>query len=216
MDVKKGFIIDFDDTLVMTSNFILSHVGRVCKRLGIDSPGEVAVRSVLKSNLPFPEIFNNLFGDLGPKVLDNYREDAMQNNYAPTKGAISFMKHFSNGNEVVIVSNRTRVLEVRLLQAGLETSWCKAVLEATQPKPSKEAYSAALTFLNEADIPIGEIYIIGDNIDDYLACTEEYAPNFCAVLTGSNEHEDFTKAGLSESNIFKDLTEVAQRFDVSL
>jgi len=87
----KGLITDFDNTLVKTQSFIRRHLLHTVRRLRIKPPSGRKLNSTLRKNLPFEQIFNELFGEKGPKVLESYRQDAMETPYEAMVGAVSLV-----------------------------------------------------------------------------------------------------------------------------
>ena len=107
--ITKGLIADFDNTLVKTQSFIRRHLLHTLRRLKIKPPSGRKLNDTLRKNLPFEQIFNELFGEKGPKVLESYREDAMETPYeAMAGGGWGGEKVGKKGNKIINFFNKTK------------------------------------------------------------------------------------------------------------
>lgn len=213
MTKEDGIIFDFDNTLVATQDFILTHLEKTCVRLGLTPPALDKIQNKLQQNPPFEKIFTDLFGVDGERILTAYRENAMETPYTETPGGNLFVRTmFDQKVPMVIVSNRVNKLEERLVQAGYNPINFLAILKAEPPKPDRKAYDGAVAKLLENGSERLKITIIGDHADDYLACPGDLRPNFIAVLTGLTKAEEFEKVGVSIKNIWQKLE--AQRLSI--
>lgn len=211
---KKGFITDFDNTLVKTREFIVRHIKHTCKRLEVDSPQKTKIIDILKTNPPFEEIFSHLFGDKSKQFLDSYRQDAMETYYEAADGALELIKTLKDKNiKIVIVSNRINKLDERLRQANFNPKDFIAIIQPQIPKPSKKAYAEAIEILEKANVNRKNIVILGDSPDDYAACPDDLTQNFFAVTTGPNTSEDFLILGLSQDHILMSTRELIGRIE---
>lgn len=201
-ETKKGLITDFDNTLVKTQDFILRHLAHTCKKVGIETPPQETIVEVLRKNLPFEEIFNSLFDKEGSKVLAAYREDAMETQYEAMDGALELIESlYQSEARIVIVSNRTNKLPERLGQAKFEPSHFLGIIQPTSPKPSKDAYNEALLILEKAGVARGDVYILGDSLDDFMACQDDLKQHFYALTSNAIQNEMFLSAGVSKEHI---------------
>jgi HAD superfamily hydrolase (TIGR01549 family) len=204
--ITKGLIADFDNTLVKTQSFIRRHLLHTVRRLRIKPPSGRKLNSTLRKNLPFEQIFTELFGEKGPKVLESYREDAMKTPYEAMAGAVSLIRKFvANGNTVVIVSNRANKLEERLTQAKFDSKWFSAIIQPANTKPDKRAYDEALKALANEKIDRRNIFVLGDSPDDFIACRKGLRANFYALTRDLELSRKFKKARLTKSHIVSSL-----------
>src|SRR3990172_4068473 len=208
----RGIITDFDNTLVQTQKFIEEHLGKTCRKMQCNEPDPQALQNTLKKNLPFEQIFTELFGEeSGPEVLAAYREDAMDTNFTATPGALELVKAAKQKNvPVLIVSNRTNKLAERLVQAGFAPEDFSKIIEPAIKKPTQGAYTEALAELAAHKIPPQDTLIIGDSLDDYQACPPELKNNFKAVTTGPNSGDEFFKLGVASENVLDSLVSLAK------
>lgn len=202
MTKENGIIFDFDNTLVATQDFILTHLEKTCNRLGIDPPALDKIQSKLQQNPPFEKIFTDLFGVDGERILAAYRENAMETPYTETSGGNIFVRTmFDQEVPMVIASNRTKMLAERLVQAGYKLEWFLGIVECDPKKPAVGAYGEAVEILKAPET----IIAIGDHTDDFLACPKDMRTNFVAVTTGLTTKEEFLGAGVDEQNIWPNL-----------
>lgn len=198
--MKKGLIIDFDNTLVATWDFIFTHLKKTCNRLSVTFPLIEKIQSKLQQNPPFEQIFIDLFGSDGERILVAYRENAMETPYKEIPGGNLFVQTmFAQEVPMIIVSNRVNKLEERLVQAGYDPTNFLAILKAEPAKPDQKAYGEAISKLPN------KITIIGDHTDDYLACPDNLRLNFIAVTTGLTTAEEFEKIGVKKDKIWQSL-----------
>ncbi|HLD03493.1 MAG TPA: HAD-IA family hydrolase [Candidatus Dojkabacteria bacterium] len=203
----KGIITDFDNTLVQTQKFIKEHLGKTCRKMKCNEPDPQTLQNTLKKNLPFEQIFTELFGEMsGPEVLAAYREDAMVTYFNPTPGALEMVKAAKQkGVPVLIVSNRTNKLAERLVQAGFAPEDFLKIIEPAVKKPSEGAYTEAFAELATNKVQPQETLIIGDSLDDYQALSPELKNNFAAVTTGPNSRDEFIALGVLMENVLDSL-----------
>lgn len=208
-ETKKGLITDFDNTLVKTRDFILRHLTHTCERLGIEIPPQEKLLNVLRKNPPFEEIFNSLFANEGSNVLAAYREDAMETAYEAMDSALKLVQTLNQeGAKIVIVSNRTNKLSERLAQAKFESSHILGIIQPASPKPSKDAYKEALDLLGKAGVARGDVYILGDSLDDYQSCPDDLEQRFYALTTGPVPETDFLASGIPKEHILSSPSEL--------
>jgi beta-phosphoglucomutase-like phosphatase (HAD superfamily) len=215
LNFPKAVIIDFDNTLVQTNKFFKDHLKEVCKRMDIEYPGDKEITEVLKLNLDFDAQLEHLFGSDGPGVLEDYRKDASEKPYSPTLGGLEFITNLNEkGVDIIIMTNRLKILELRLKQAGYYEKWFLGFVTPAEGKrkPDKEAYLPAIGLLKERGFTFKDIAVIGDHPNDFEAIPEDNEKKklmiFYAVLSGTSTKQDFIKLGLSENNIFKNLTKI--------
>lgn len=136
----------------------------------------------------------------------------MDTPYEPIGGGIEAVgKLRTNGCQIIIVSNRSNKLPERLAQANYDTNDFLAIVQASSPKPSKDAYKEAISMLEKEEIERANIYILGDSPDDYEACPIDLAGNFYAVTTGPNPKEDFLKLGVSDQHILASIADLPDK-----
>lgn len=202
---RKGLIGDFDNTFVHTYGFVTDHIIETCQRSHVQPPSKLEILKILKTNPPFETIFDKLFGQKGHEVLAKYRETAMDTAYRSIDGGLEAVDKLKTSDVViVIVSNRTNKLGERLAQAKYYPEDF-VIIEAIPPKPDQKAYNEALDFLEKQGIKRDNIYIVGDSIDDYLACPDNLSGHFYAVTTGLNSKEEFTRLGAKPTNVLSSI-----------
>ena len=224
----KAVIYDLDNTLVATNQFvkelILKTATELTISLPIKIPSEQAIKVVQSKNLPFEVIFEKLFPNpndyvgkpLWEIVLEKYREKAPQIPYYPTKGALdTFNKLNKQGVVQIIVTNRIKMAELRLLQAGFKPGvdgfFIVAPESKEKRKPNPECFNSAFEFLKSKGIEKQEVISVGDHTDDYIA-SEKAGLTFVGVLTGEITQHDFEDLGLQKSNILNNLLELSLFF----
>ncbi len=208
MKQKEAFIIDFDNTLVKTKGFVEKHLNLTLKRLGQKSVDHQKITDILKKNLPFEKIFEELFEEeKGKIILDSYRERAQETAYEATEGAVNLINKLKKREiPVVLTTNRLNLIDLRLEQAGFEADSFVAKFTPSPPKPDIHAYDFSIEFLASMGIRKEKIGFIGDSQDDYKAVPKDLKNNFTGVLTGLDSREDFIKIGLKENQLINNLT----------
>jgi HAD superfamily hydrolase (TIGR01549 family) len=209
---KKAIIYDMDNTLVATDNYVLKHIKETTQKLGIDI-AEETIAKFQKLNLQFEDLFASLFGENAEHVLLKYRETAPEKPFFAVPGAVEFVKYLQSMDKLQgIVTNRTRMAEMRLSQAGFpKFSFIFSPPSSELKKPHPEAYNPALEWLRSKKIDQSDIMTIGDHIHDYLSA-KSAGIEFYAVLTGKTEKQQFIDAGLDERYIFNDLKELKEAY----
>ncbi len=211
----KAMILDFDNTLVLTNEFVHSHIVRTCTRLSIPLPTDNTISSVLKENLKFEQIFVRLFGDKGDMVLEMYRSDAKEYKFkAIAGGPKKIQELYESGIKLVIVTNRVNLTLARLKEAGYEEDWFTSVESSPEghSKPDVLAYENALRILHELGIKDSEIAVVGDAYVDYAAIPENTEGGkiltFIGVTSGSLTLEEWRRVGISESFLVATVAEM--------
>ncbi|OGV89973.1 hypothetical protein A2Z41_03025 [Microgenomates group bacterium RBG_19FT_COMBO_39_10] len=213
----SGIISDVDNTIIATSSFFKEHINRTCQRLKIMIPSADEITKVLRTNPAFEDVFNQLFGEAkGPEVLEAYREDAPQYDYQPTARAVEFISLTDELKiPVVIVTNRVRMIEDRLKQAGFTPESFEDIVSLDFPKPDQHAYDSAIRSLINLGAKREKIVFIGDHPDDFLAVPDDLRKNFYAVLSGLSESQEFEELGLPPNNILSNLEGLIDKIRLS-
>jgi adenylosuccinate synthase len=221
----KAVIYDMDNTLVDTDGFVMNHLRRTAQAVNQDVyfpvPNDEEIRRVQKMNLPFEEIFMELFPDpenylseepLWQIILAKYRETAKDIPYLETFNGTSLVEELSGeGIFQGIVTNRVLMAHHRLDQAGYpEFEFICQPESKEERKPSPLSLEPALRTLFAKDIQKSEMVYVGDHPDDYLAA-KGAGVSFIAVLTGESKKEDFTGLGLEESKVINHLGELKEK-----
>lgn len=200
----KAVIFDFDDTLVDTEAFFLSHLTKtLIKTYGeeYDKTFIDSAKEAWAQNLSFEDIFKTIFKEDGEKVLETYREDALETKYTPRTGMLEYVNQLKNENTLLyILSNRTRLLDVRLDQAGFNSKDFQ-IYEAVDKKPSPLAYAQVLEDIEEKEIEQDEVLIYGNHIDDYRALPKEWEHNFIALPINQDMCDRFKGLYIEGENI---------------
>lgn len=207
---KKAIIYDLDNTLVATDAYVQEHLLETIQLLGLPGVSSSLIAQVQKRNLPFEDLFKELFSDKAELVLSEYRKTAVSKPYFSTKGAADLVKKFQEQNLVQgVLTNRTKLAAERLGQAGFSSF---AFILSPAPefrKPHPQAFSPAIQWLNDHGIKLNEAITFGDHLDDYLSA-KSAGIDFCALLTGQTTREEFVSAGLPENKIFEDMGQLGK------
>lgn len=207
---KKAAIYDMDNTLVATDAYVQEHLLETIKQMGLPEVSSSLIAQVQKKNLPFEDIFKELFSEKAELVLTEYRKTAVSKPYFSTKGATDLVRFFQEQNFVQgVLTNRTKLAAERLGQAGF-TSFAFILSPAPEfRKPHPSAFSPAIQWLSNQGIRLNETITFGDHLDDYLSA-KSVGIDFCAILTGQTTKEDFLGAGLSENKIFENMGQLGK------
>jgi HAD superfamily hydrolase (TIGR01549 family) len=209
---KKAVIYDMDNTLVATDLYVHEHLVQTLKSLDMqDDISKEEITSVQRQNLSFEEMFKALFEEDWEKVLAEYRKTAPSKPYFATEGAVSLVNDLKAHNLLQgILTNRTRMAEERLAQAGFpKFDFIFSPPSEELRKPNPKAFDSAMAWLKEKEIGKKEIFTIGDHIHDYKAA-KELGLDFFAVLTGQTSREEFISEGLRAGLIFKDMESLSR------
>lgn len=207
---KKAIIYDMDNTLVATDAYVQEHLLATVQQLNFLNISPKTIAEIQKKNLPFEEIFKELFQDKAGLVLEKYRETAPTKPYFATPGAVELTTKLNEMKVVQgILTNRTKMAAERLSQAGFSAfSFVLSPLPEFR-KPHPQAFEPALQWLAAQGITKNEILTFGDHLDDYLSA-KAAGIDFYAVLTGQTTKEDFLAEGLAEEKIFGNLRQLYQ------
>lgn len=218
----KAIIYDLDNTLIDSNGFTIDLIKETAKTVSTTFPFRMPtddeIKEVQKKNLPFEEIFVNLFPNtenynnnepLWKIILAKYREKAKTLPYKDTENGSQTVKELQERGFVQgIVTNRVKMASVRLEQAGYpEMAFLVAPESKEFSKPNPKSLHTAIKTLAEKGINTEEIISIGDHPHDYLA-SKGAGLDFVAILTGSTSKEEFIALGLSEDKIINDLSEL--------
>ncbi len=192
----KAVIFDFDDTLVDTEAFFLRHlIKTLTETYGPDYDKNLieSAKEAWAKNLGFEDIFQATFGQEWEKILENYRADALETKYTPRAEMLEYVTQLKNeGVKLYILSNRTRMLDVRLIQAGFDPNDFQ-IYEAVNKKPNPLAYSEVLKDIEDQNIEKEEVLIYGNHIDDYNALPDEWKHSFRALPKSQDMFDEFRK-----------------------
>ncbi len=215
----RAVIFDVDNTLLATDKFVLTNIHNTVKRLLqakiiVNEVSDSQIKQVQAKNHLFEDIFKDLFvgehegRQIWEVVLEEYRACADQLPYEATAGAIDVVQTLlKDGFVVGLVTNRTRLLTERLIQAGFNTDNFKFMCQPPAPefaKPHPCAFEVALNELKKIGIPADQVIMVGDHNDDYYSAYYQNI-NFIAVLQGQSDRDNFLKIGIDNSLIIDDL-----------
>lgn len=219
----KAVIFDVDNTLLATNKFALDGIKKTVQRLNsygrfqIVLPTDEIIKTVQAKNLPFEDIFKELFAGefegrlLADLVLEDYRAHATEEKYEATPGSLEAVKQLiETGMVVGLVTNRVKMLEERLIQAGFDVSnfaFMCTPLEKNFCKPHPKAFEEAIKYLASKGIQKDEMVMFGDHTDDYYSSYCQ-GIQFVAVLQGELTKDDFVKIGVDERLVVKDVSEI--------
>jgi len=208
----SAVVYDFDNTLVATDEYVRQHIIETAERvLGKEEASKIMVldklKAVQKANTPFEVIFTTTFGEeLGKRILAAYRETAVHKPYFSSIGGVSLVNALKERSVLQgILTNRTRMVEERLSQAG----YPKLDFILTPPsddlrKPNPRSFDRVIEFLQQKGVERKNCVSIGDHTDDYLAASGA-GLRFIGVLTGLTTREDFLAKGLERQFIAENL-----------
>ncbi|MFC1741816.1 adenylosuccinate synthase, partial [Nanoarchaeota archaeon] len=218
----KAIIYDMDNTLVATDEYVFRLLKKTAQTVSrfttFPIPTDDRIRAVQAKNLPFEDIFDNLFPDpkdyigdepLAKVILAKYRETAKTLPYIAADGGIELFDQMDKkGTFQVVVTNRVKMASTRLNQAGYpKIDYIFSPETKEERKPNPKAYKLVLKTMQDKGITPDDILSIGDHTDDYLA-SKRAGLDFVAVLTGGTSKEEFETAGLDKSRIVDSLAEV--------
>jgi FMN phosphatase YigB (HAD superfamily) len=209
----KAVVFDFDDTLVDTKGFVIEHMARTIEEVDgeVDEMQIEMLKDVLYENLHFEEIFQRLFSENWELYLSKYRETAPMTSYKPMPGMLELVEELKEKDvKLYILSNRTRMLEDRMAQAGFVPSDFKiySALEGHR-KPDQLAYTPVLEELDRDKIEKNEVLVIGNHPDDYLALPDEWKERFRAIPDSEIQRERFVGlTELPEEEIYKEVSHI--------
>lgn len=208
---RIGLIADFDNTFVRTYTFVTDHLIATCRRIQVTAPSKIEILEILKANPKFEKIFETFFAEKWESVLTAYRETAMDTPYKPIDGGHEAVEKLRKaGVQIIIVSNRVNKLSERLAQARYNPEDF-AIIQPEFPKPNKAAYKEALEGLAKQGVKRENTYIVGDSLDDFLACPEDLEGHFFAVTTGLNSRDEFLHIKVKEDNILPSITSLPEK-----
>jgi len=223
----KAVIFDVDNTLIATDRFVLEHIKEtvdILQKQGVQVhvPSDEQISKVQAVNMPFEEIFQTVFPgvhaneQLWETVLVKYRETAPAKQYKPTVGAVDAVKYLvTHGIVVGLVTNRVRMIEDRLQQAGFSVNdfaFIHAPEKMEYRKPHPKAFEGALQLLKERGIASSQILVIGDHLDDYYASYYQHIA-FLALLQGQTTKELFLEHGIEEACLVEDLQHIGKTLE---
>ncbi len=225
----KAIIYDLDNTLIATNNFVFNLLKRTATNIQrkylFPIPTDEQIRNTQAKNLPFEDIFKELFPkndnfprdtheqDFWQYVLQEYRKLAPDIPYPATNGAVDTIRHLGAKNIAQgIVTNRVRMASTRLDQAGFPDD---SFLFIEQPrskeerKPDPRSLIPAIQKLQQLNIDKDQIVMIGDHLHDYEASARANI-KFIGITTGSTTKEDFQAANLEENLIIPSLSKLPE------
>ena len=212
----KAVIFDADNTLLATNEFVIRNLKKTVMRLqtngqNIIMPSDEKITAVLAKNLPFEQIFTELFNELSEISLANYREQAVNESYQATTGAVEAVNELITAGFVVgIVTNRVKMLAERLQQAGFDSTKFSFICQPPADefrKPHPRSLDIALKFLKEKNIYPDQTVMFGDHPDDYYPAKYN-GLKFVGVLQGGTSRQEFTMLGLENKIIVDNLIDV--------
>jgi phosphoglycolate phosphatase-like HAD superfamily hydrolase len=190
--MKKLIVFDFDDTLICSSDFVAKNVIALASDLNL-AQDLTNIYEVLKRGMLLEPLFQELFGDSGEELLAKYRARVEKIPIPPCFGALELIKDLkSKGFLVGILTNRVRLIEKRIADAGFDINDFSFIFAPKEKKPSAGSYDEVMLFCETLGIKREEIFSVGDSIADFTAAVANKI-DFCAVTTGLTTIEDFEK-----------------------
>ncbi|MBS3162608.1 adenylosuccinate synthase [Candidatus Woesearchaeota archaeon] len=218
----KAIIYDLDNTLVATNDYVFSLLkttaSQIKQNIEFEIPSDDLIKQVLKKNLPFEEIFVQLFPNpisytesepLSKIILSKYRLLAQNIPYLSIENGPSIYNLFNKRNILQgITTNRVAMAEERLSQAGYgQFDFIIAPKKPENKKPNPQIIYDALEIITSKGIEKSKVLSVGDHTDDYLAA-KSAGLDFVAILTGFTTKEDFISLGLEEKKIIYNLNQL--------
>ncbi|MFH1292146.1 MAG: lyase family protein [bacterium] len=212
----KAVLFDVDNTLIASNEFVFHNIKETINRWqnmghNLVSVADEEITRILAKNLPFEDIFKSLFPNDWEGILANYREHAVNQPYRATVGAIKAVQDIKmHGMVIGLVTNRVRMLEERLGQAGFNTENFEFMCMPPSKeygKPHPRAFEDALNRLKIKGIDNSQVLVFGDHTDDYYSATYNQL-KFIAVLQGYTSRGEFIDVGLEDSLIIDDLQNI--------
>ena len=194
--ILRAVIFDFDDTLVNTQGFFCHQLHKTLLWMygdDYDRKFMQTAKALYIENNPFIEIFSQTFGEDSEIILKSYREASLDEEYQARAGMLDFVKKLRDRNVILLIlSNRTRLINHRLKQAGYDPDQFM-IYPAENKKPHPLAYAEVITDLVNLGISAEETLIIGNHPDDYHALPDYYKTNstFIALPTSDQSKEAF-------------------------
>jgi phosphoglycolate phosphatase len=209
----KAVLFDFDYTLVDASVGIILCTYDALRIMGHDLPTEDKVRSTI--GLPLEEMFTVFTGNSDSVAKKTFKDLYVK----AADGVITKHTRFfddalyvlqvlaENNIKVVIVSTKYRYRIEEVLQRDDLMSIVSLVVggeDVAKHKPDPEGVFLVLKTLGIAS---DEALFVGDTILDQGAA-DAAGVEFKAVLNGTTSFETFVNNGVSESHIFRNLTDL--------
>ena len=223
----KAVVFDFDETLVKNTEFIKEHIIRVIERF--PSPKKLSekkkkdwqkkIRELTDVNTNFAEMFDILFGkEKGFEYLENYRLDSKEQKYNPVDGALEFVEELKKkGIKLYILSNRTKMLDLRAEQAGFDSSDFEIYsVPDGHEKPDPISYQPILEKLKENGYQYDEVLFIGNNVKDFKGLPSEWSNRFRAMPFTEIQKSNFLKDNFPQKYIFENYSELFESIKESL
>ncbi|MBU1131220.1 HAD hydrolase-like protein [Patescibacteria group bacterium] len=215
----KAVIFDVDNTLIASNDFVFENIKMTVNRLqqqgnNIPLPSDEEIIKTLAKNLPFEEIFQSLFADYNwEEVLADYRTHAKDKPYKAAPGAVEAVnKLLEKGIIVGLVTNRVKMLDERLKQAGFNTEKFAFMCMPPAPefrKPHPRAFEEAIKMLAGQGIHVDQTIMVGDHPDDYYSAFYQNI-KFVGVISGYSTRQDFLDCGLENELIIDDLSKLEE------
>lgn len=220
----KACIFDVDNTILATDEFVVKNIFATVDRLTeggffVEKPSQEDIFCVQAQNLPFEDIFKQLFlgmydgREIWEFVLENYRAYASQQYYNATHGALETIRMLKEeGLILCLVTNRVNMLEERLKQAGFDVNdfLCMCIPPAPEfRKPHPKAFEKAINCLSVFGIRTEQTVMCGDHLDDYYSSFYQNI-KFIPVLQGRTSREEFLDVGIEKNIIIDDLSDIGE------
>lgn len=206
MSNGRAIIFDLDNTLIDTnraiSNILFDAMHVYLKEMGhpldaklISTTVNDRLPVVLKKNLSFEKIFDELFGATeAPKVLSTYRSIAKTHKFAPRIHMPEFVRDTHGlGYTLGILTNRVSMAETRLLEAGYNREHFLFIVSPAIKKPAPGCFNEVFEALS--GMACENITFIGDHMDDFLAAKNHGVPFSAAIADNSTSYMEFAAAG---------------------
>lgn len=206
MEGKKAAIFDFDDTLLSTFESRSPCLKRVAFGFGYN----ISISDIkIVWGLPFREMIMTLLPGINyEEFYRKYQIEMLRFPPLLKSGALELLRKLKSANHQILVfsSSSHDLIEQDLKATGvrgyIDNIWGHEDIPCS--KPQRESLSPVLGYLEDNNIPIRNVFYIGDSTKDFKVARENRI-RFFAVLSGADQSGDFIKLGLSSNLIFESL-----------
>lgn len=206
--LPKAVVFDLDDTLIESFAFFRHQLDIILKELlgpDYDPKHCEMAESFYIDNIPFEDIFHQTFGDGAEAILQKYRKTSLLAQYQAKPGMLEFVTSLSINNIVMmILSNRTNLIEHRLTQSGFDPTQFR-ILNNKKKKPHPLAFVEVIKTLDSLEISAKETIFIGNHPDDYHVLSDNFKleSSFFAFPYCTQHRKAFQKlAGEAHQNLY--------------
>ena len=198
MKQYKGYVFDFDLTLVDSAPGIINCYKHIFKVNNLKPADELEIRKTIAYTLE--DGLKMVFPEASPEELEKYKEDynSVADQYV-TEGTKPFPETIpclrrlkETGAQILIVSMKLRFRVQEALETYGMAEYVDYVIgseDVTKPKPDPMGLNAAIAYM---DIPKEAVLYIGDTVLD-AGAAKNAEVDFMGVTTGVTSEEELAE-----------------------